>query len=317
MKSAALLAAALLAGVLFAQGEAASLRDRVASLRRDLASRARLGRADERVARVYELERIRDATLETGAEIHDLKPSYYQPPESEFWPEPFPVWRTEAIDEFVREIAGPDADVTVRAGRLTLSAPRRVHKNVRRLLDRLAALRRDTYAVEITVVPAVAGDQERIDAVRRDLPTALADEFLARTALGRARVPCPDATSRGFSADRTARYVADYDVEVAGGAEIGEAEPSTAFEGLRGTVTLCSDRGANGALVHLVLQQQILKDARRSVDTRHGPLALPALDLMRLDTSFWAPLDRTLLVASCTRGRLPCHVLLRMRRLHP
>ena len=81
-----------------------------------------------------------------------------------------------------------------------------------------------------------------------------------------------------------------------------------------GDVLLASDERTNGVLMHLRLQYQQLAGSPRRVDTEHGPLTLPSLDVVRLHTSFWAPVGHAVLAGSCTRGMPPCHIVVRLRR---
>jgi hypothetical protein len=48
--------------------------------------------------------------------------------------------------------------------------------------------------------------------------------------------------------------------------------------------------------------------------TEHGNLELPAKRLTRLQSSFWAPLDRTDVAGGCTAGEEPCVILVTARR---
>ena len=66
-------------------------------------------------------------------------------------------------------------------------------------------------------------------------------------------------------------------------------------------------------LLQLRLNWQRLASPPRTADTSHGPVTLPVLDAVLLSTSAWLPFDRPVLLATCTRGMTPCHVVVRVR----
>ena len=146
----------------------------------------------------------------------------------------------------------------------------------------------------------------------------LSDKDLARLAsreeIARASALCGTGHRVAVGAHTASKYLADYDTLVAREARIGRPRPRAAFEGLIGEVMLCDDPGAHGVLAHLSLDWQRAASQSRAVDTQHGELTLPALDTVRCRTSAWLPLDRPVLLASCTRGVVPCHWILRVAR---
>ena len=313
IRSSLLLLAALLAGALFAQESDADLRMRVEHMRRELTSLARLDRRMQPIVRAYDLKSLRDTARSQSVTPRDLRRGNVNPTQFDIAEPARDAWDSDAVAQLVIDALGPDAEVTVKPGAMVVRATPEEHTRVHRIIRQVRKLPRARYVVEIRVVPARPEDAARIAPHRRRLPPALADEFAARSALGSAQMVCVDAVQTPFFTAREHGYVWDYETEVAGEATIGQARAASVYEGLMGDVLLASDAGANGVLLHLRLQWQQLANSPRSVDTEHGPLTLPTLDVVRMQTSFWAPVGHAVLAGSCTRGLTPCHIVVRVR----
>jgi hypothetical protein len=168
----------------------------------------------------------------------------------------------------------------------------------------MAKRTRERLIVEIEIVPALDGD---------DVAWATDRKLSPRQPLGRATVRCLSGVEQAYSALRKRRYVFDYDEQSAREAGIAKPQTATLSEGLSGDALVCLDRWAGGVLAHLRVNWERLATEPRSADTQHGPVTLPTLDTVRLQTSAWLPLDRRVLLATCTRGMTPCHVIVRVR----
>lgn len=289
----ALLVLSLLGGVLIAQDRSDSLRDRVRALRQEIESRTRATVPNQMTSRHYDLTALFSRVPTSSLTRRDLPFSVLQPPE-EGAEEPWSFWEPDSVLEFVTEAAGPDADLELTAGLLKVSGPPVIHRRVEKLLAALSERARDKFIVEIEIIPGSEDEEMGVP-------------------LGRATVRCMNGATHAYSATTERKYVSDYDEESAQEAGLGKAITARISEGLSGDLQICLDRHASGVLAHLRVHWQRLAAEPRTADTQHGPLTLPALDAIHLESSAWLPLDHRVVVASCTRGMTPCHVVVRVR----
>jgi len=311
----ALLLLSLLAGVLVAQDGNDTLRERVRAMRAELEELARASALPSDEVHYYDVAELMFASPGSVDEPRDLYHSYQIPSLEAESAEPIETWRRETLVELVEEVVGLNADLELRSGILRVRGGAQMHQRVEQLLRSLAQRRSDRFVVEVRIVPAAEGDEAALADVRRVIPEAVLETLTARDVLAAARVECTNGTEQRLSSLRQSRYVAEYDVEITRDARLGDPRLGTISEGLSGDLLLCMDRRANGVLAHIRLNWQRRSASPRSVDTQHGALTLPSLDVVRLATSAWLPLDRSVLLATCTRGVTPCHVILRVRRI--
>jgi len=108
-------------------------------------------------------------------------------------------------------------------------------------------------------------------------------------------------------------YVRDYDVEIAEDAKIGQPMIGQVFAGFAVQAEACWDSGADGVVVHLQISRTDLKEPIETLITEHGDVELPEIALTRLNTSFWLPLNKTVLAGAITAGENPCLFLVTVR----
>jgi hypothetical protein len=89
------------------------------------------------------------------------------------------------------------------------------------------------------------------------------------------------------------------------------------FSGFAAQVRACFDLGGAGAVLHCRLEWTDVEAPARQAETGSGAIHLPVLGLTRLDTSLWAPLDRTVVIGGGAVGGQGCLFLATVRALHP
>lgn len=307
------------------EGDADQLRDQVRALTARLKARAdkrspedaAVGRLVRRYYDVGELVYVvRDAT----APQIDLHPSNFQWPEREET-EPRSSFDAEQIVDLIRSVIEPEtwdtvegAEVVMLNNRIVATTIPRVHKKIAPLLKRMTREFTQALRVEIVAVPMLPKDESLLANRARELTEKETDQLLGRDVLASAVLACrsKQQVSTQMGADVT--YLADFDVEIAEGATIGDAIAQRAFSGFTATVRAFLDAGGAGARLDLELARGVLDRPIRRVDTEHGPLELPVLKLTRLRTSVWVPLDRTCIVGGSWSGKEPCLYLATVRR---
>ena len=70
-------------------------------------------------------------------------------------------------------------------------------------------------------------------------------------------------------------------------------------------------------MLHLRVERTEVETPIRRVDTEHGPLQLPALDVSRVGTTLWAPYGRPVVAGGCTIGNRACVFLVTARPIRP
>jgi hypothetical protein len=199
---------------------------------------------------------------------------------------------------------------------LIVTAGAEVQRGVAQLLDGLRLQRAPMLAIEIVAVPAKDGDQAKLSDTQRGLPRDQAAALLARPALGVARTIGRSGFAKVQRHGRLISYVRDYDVEIAEDAKIGKPRIGQLFAGLAVQAEACADPGADGAVVHLQIHKSDLGEsgeAFQTLETEHGDVELPEIKLTRLNTSFWLPLNKTVLAGAITAGDNPCLLLVTVR----
>ena len=300
----------VLAGVILADRDGSALLEEVVALRRVLEARA-VG--PDYVTEFYDLEALADRVGSVVPALPLLAGSTEARSDAE-GTVASARWNPDELVAWVQSVVEPaswnEEGARLELGQtyLAVTARPRVHRDVRALLARLAEHARPRFAIELRLVPATESDE--IVEARRIAPPSL----IERSTTSSVRFPAVDDIRAPFRAGRTVSFVQDYDVEVASDAKIGDPQTGHVFEGLAGDIRVCGDSAARGALVHLQFQWSKLRELDRAIETEHGAIALPSLDVVRLKSSFWLPLDRWVRAASCTRGAVPCHVLVRVAR---
>jgi len=314
MKRFVVITLALVAGGLVSSaqdGDASELRREIERLTEKLRRRADAARGARAIdavptMRMYDVsdltERHRDRTL---ADLPNLRPSKYQPPEPRELSEPQPIVEIDALIEMMRIGVEPESWDTIegayiepRNNRLLIKTLPRIHAKIERFLAwRRGAVRR--VAVEVAAVALEEGDRARVDAARRELPPALARELLSRGVLASLSFAGLSGQQLADRNGRTLRFVQDYDVEIAQGADIGDPITREVFLGLAAEVVACLS-GDDHALVHARIGLTTLDGEIATQPTQHGPLELPRIDLTRTSSNFAVPLGRTVVAGGGT-----------------
>ena len=323
-------AAALTIGALTVTGQenkGDDLRQRIRALTEELRKRADLrGPPDlggKPILRIYD---VGDLVFQPGAPEPwagpNLTPSKYKPPELPECSEPRSPFDVDWIVEMVRQVVEPEtwdtiesAEIAVKNTRLFVNTIPRVQNKIPALL---AALRRSASRelfVEVFSVPVESGDDALLLNRPRELTDAEAGRLLAREALGGAVVHCLSGERLSQRAGQAISYLQDYDVEIAQEATIGDPIRQTVFAGTTVTVAAHLDESARGARLDLALDRTAVQKPVRRVDTEHGPLELPVLELTRLQTSIWVPLGKVTIVGGGTAGAVPCLFLVKVVRV--
>jgi len=219
----------------------------------------------------------------------------------------------DMIVELARQVCYPSswdeiegAQAEIRSGRIFVSHVPRVHAAFARLLEQLRAAAFARIAVDIVAVrvdPAFAAMLYRHP---RALPEEEAKKLLAQDALGRARLVCRNGQQLVARSGRVRSYLADYDVEIAKDSTIGSPIRSEIFEGCAAEVRAGLDRGGRGAVLHFRLDQSQVDEPVRRLETEHGPMDMPVMQLTRLRGSVWAPLGKAVVLGGCTAGEHTC-----------
>lgn len=297
--------------------------DRLNGLLRERLRRDEPRRAEEALVRtIYEVADLCAPIVEHRLALTNLTPSRYQPPEPGEAPEPAPRFDIDGLCDLIRETVDSESwdgvegsDVMPVNWRLHVSTVPRVHREVRFFLDWCRKVSDRWVSVDVVAVPVEPGDLEMLASRPRALEEQEARRLLARPPLGVARLLCHDARAQVAASGRHVTYVRDYDVEIARDSSIGDPIPESVFSGCKAEVIPCLDDGAEGAVLHCRLELTRVHEPHRKHATRHGEIDLPDLDLTRLETSFWAPLDRTVVAGGCSAGPNPCLFLVTARRL--
>ena len=116
-------------------------------------------------------------------------------------------------------------------------------------------------------------------------------------------------------AGQSVAYLYDYDVKVSKLAKVGDPIRREIFDGFAAQVRPCLDDGAKGVTLDCRLQlTEVFSPIPRHM-TEHGEVELPVMKLTRVNTSFWAPLGKTVVAGGCTFGPDPVLLLVTVRRL--
>jgi len=324
MRRAALLLAGVFCGALVVsgqEGQGDALDKEIDRLRALLNERiqARAPEAERRtVLRTYDV-----ADLCTGIEDHpqppeNLRPSQYEPPEETEPAEPLRMFEVDQLIELIRVGVEPQswdliegADIQPKNDRLFVRTTARIHGKIAKMLAWCRANMDRRVSVDVAVVPVAEGDVALLSAAP-ELTADEAERLLAQP-LGAVTLAGWDGQVLGGAAGRDIEYVQDFDVETAEGSAIGDPIRSSVFAGCSAQVQACLDDG-KGAILHCRLELSRVAEPIPVHATAHGNVELPTKRLTRVEASFWAPLDRTVVAGGCTVGEEACVILVTVRR---
>jgi hypothetical protein len=235
-----------------------------------------------------------------GTSIH-LRPTHWTPPEPPELKEPAALLPAEGLVETVRSLVDPayweteGAAIEIRQGRLDVRADEAHLAAVGELLDRLRASAGLTTRVRATLVRLPLASIPEYLSGLDDGATLLADggaALLARrgaTIVDRAGVRCRPGQRAASVGGTSRRYVADFDVEIAQEAFIGNPIVRSALDGLSFDVT--ARPVGNGASV--ALEVRVDRGSwlgSRQVTTPHGEIECPSLGVSTTYGSTLVPL---------------------------
>ena len=322
--------AALTLGALTVSGQENSrdeLLDRIRELTEQLKKRADQRGPDDvagrPVLRIYEMGDLvlpaRNALPEVRS---DLIPSKFKHGEPREETEPCAPFEVDFFIDIMRQVIEPEtwdsvegADIQVKNNRLFINNLPRVHKKITPFLAAMRRAADRNLRVEILAVPMEKGDTALLRNRPRELTDAEANALLDREPLASATLRCRSGQEVSQRVGREVSYLQDYDVEIAQEATIGDPIRQSVLEGLAVFAHAMLDDSAAGARLDLRLDRTSLERPVRRVDTEHGPLELPSMELTRVRTSLWAPLGKTIVVGGSTAGEKPCLFLARVHRV--
>ncbi|MHC4939543.1 MAG: hypothetical protein ACYTHK_11285 [Planctomycetota bacterium] len=322
--------AALTLGALTVSGQEDpqdALRRQIRELTEQLKKRAdQRGPGDENskpVLRIYQVGDLVMRAWNAPADMHtDLIPSKYQPREPREESEPVAPFEIDFLIDVMRQVVEPEtweaiegAELQVRSNRLFVTNIPRVQNKIPAFLDALRGAANRHLRVEVTAVPIEDGDVELLASRPRELTDAEAEKLLAREPLGAATLLCRSGQQVTQRSGREVSYMQDYDVEIAQEATIGDPIAQTVLDGVSIWMSAFLDDSANGVRLDLRMDRTALEHPIRRVDTEHGPLELPVLEMTRVRTALWAPLGKTVVVGGATAGTKPCVFLATVHRL--
>lgn len=299
----------------------ADLKKKVQELEELLKRKAARGKAPQEnfiIRRAYEVGDLSARIRHTRLEPSNLRPSKYAVPEREL-PEACSPFEVDMLIDVIRQIVEPDtwdtvegAGIEVKNRVIFVTNIGRVHKGIARLLATLRAELRQVV-VDVVAVPVT----DATAAVLAERPRELTDEdvkaLLQEEPLGAARVVCADSQMSVQRSGVKRVYLRDYDVNIAEKSSIGKPLQFEIFEGCSIEIRACLDFGAKGVVLACRLERTKLDEPMRTVETEHGKIDTPAMELTRVTADLWAPLGKTIVVGGCTAGARPCVFLLTPR----
>lgn len=240
-----------------------------------------------------------------------LTPSNFTPPEPPELPEPSPILPQDSIVELIRQTIVPGSwelngtGIEARNGHIYARNAPDVLAAVGQRLD---TLRRELIystvtTAEIVDVPYALGRQlqaapDRVlnDAARLALQAAF--KTGDAKSLGATRVAAMRGARNAVTGGRRTAYVADYEVEIAGESVIANPVIQRSLSGTGLDVLPQLTPGGQAADTTLRFVRTDVQRPLRTVDTPHGKLSVPEMDMFRLRSALQVPLGKTMIVGS-------------------
>ena len=319
MRSTILFLLALFLGALTVTGqddERADLLRKIQDLEKLLATHAKQQDAPPDrliIRRFYAVGELTTRIQDDAFEPTNLQVSKFTPPEPPELPEATIPFAIDTLMDLIRSTIETDtwddiegADIQPKNNSLIVFQIPRVHKGIRRLLDRLRAHVRRHVVVDVIALPVNKETAVLLGHRPRELSPAEATAINGLTPLGVARVTCFDGQQSVYGSGSTVSYLHDYEVEIAAKSAIGQPIRAELFSGCNVAVRACIDAGAKGVTLHCRLERTNVLKPMRKMETEHGPVDLPVMELTRVNTSLWAPLNRMVVIGGTTAGSKPC-----------
>ena len=308
-------------------GEENDLKRRIRALSEELKQRAdarapKPGAVGRPVLRFHEIGDLVMAHWASAGDSVNLLPSNYKAPEQPELAEPHVPFPEDVLIELIRQTIEPatweeieGVDIQASLNRLIVKQIPRVQRKIDALLTALRTAADRQMRVRFVAVPVTAADQALLDRRTRELSAAEAKELLSREPLGVSETICRSALRLSERVGRRVSYLQDYDVEIAQEATIGDPIRHEAFSGMAVELIALLDEAGNGARIDFDLARTALAEPIRRVDTEHGPLELPDLEMTRVQGAMWVPLGKTSIVGGSTSGAKPCLFLVTVDRI--
>ncbi|MHC5012537.1 MAG: hypothetical protein ACYTG6_16595 [Planctomycetota bacterium] len=276
--------------------------------------------------RMYPVHDLNAAAYSRTGSVPILVPSNYTPPEPPELPEPAPTFAADYLVELFRLGIGHEEDwedpasIEVRNGLLYVRNRAGLHEAIERTLAELRRQLLWTLVVDAELLQvdratmAQLGDVTVLDEAQHG---ALREARAAGSALLRdaGRLTSFRGTRNTVESGDRVIWLQDYEVNIAEESDIGNPVVQEVLSGLVLDVSagLASDGGSVAMEVRFT-RTNVLKPFRR-LNTLHGDVELPEMQVLRYRAATHAPLGETVVAASWREG--PNRILLLLTpRLH-
>lgn len=241
-----------------------------------------------------------------------LWPSNYSPPEPHELPEPEPAIGVEELVDLIRD--GDRAEVwedpATIEGRQGMLIVRNTPDVLARVEATIAALRRAApwtlvVAAEVVDLPAAMaapfGESGPLSAAATDALQAARTSGDAVT-LDALRLTSMRGRQNVVRAGTVVNYLQDYEVEIAQASEIGNPVFMDVFVGSQLTLSAGLAPDGQAAQLEVDFARTAMPMPIPKMNTNHGEIELPELEIFQLRTAVDAPFGRTVLVGSWAHG---------------
>ncbi len=282
-------------------------------LEKDAAARRNAPQDKFVIRRFYDVSNLTTKVRDQVIEPSNLRVSQYSAPEPRELAEPAAPFEIDSLMDLIRNVVEPEtwdsiegADIAPKNSSLIVTNIPRVQRGIKVMLDRLGKIARRHVVVDVIALPVNKETAALLRQRPRELSPAEAKALGAMKALGTLRVTCFNGQQSVQRSGARHSYLQDYDVEIAQASTIGDPIRAEVFSGFSAEIQATMDLSAKGVLLQCRLERTRLDEKIRKLDTEHGPLDLPVLEVTRVSTSLWAPFDRMVVVGGTTGGTKPC-----------
>ena len=250
---------------------------------------------------------------EIGLEL-DLVPSNFTPPEPPELPEPTPIFPTDALVDLLHEISPSRAwnrtgsDINVRNGQLYAIQTEPVLNAMEATIEALRQRFLWTLVVDVDAIEMSTSLARRLADSRAEADGGVGDRALKAieaalqsgeaARIARAKVTSMTGARSAVLSGRRHHYVQDYEVEIAEASNIANPVIQMITEGIVADLhpTLTADGGAASITVRATMAN--LAGPIEQTASPHGPIDVPAIEILRFRGDVTIPLGRTALVGA-------------------
>ena len=282
-------------------------------LSKDAAARKNAPQDKFVIRRFYDVSNLTTLVADQLLEPSNLGVSMYNAPEPRELAESSSPFEIDSLIDLIRMTIEPEtwdaiegASIEPKNSQLIVTNIPRVQQGIKAMLDRLGKIASRHVVVDVIALPVNKETAALLGQRPRELSPAEAKALGAMKALGTLRVTCFDGQHSVQRSGTRHSYLQDYDVEIAQASAIGDPIRAEVFSGFTAEISATMDLSAKGVLLQCRLERTRLDEKIRKLDTEHGPLDLPVLEVTRVNTSLWAPFDRMVVVGGTTGGTKPC-----------